>query len=292
MARIREFGNDISGSIVTTGSATAYAITTGQDFTTLAGLNGQCVAFCPHATNGATVTLNCDGLGAMPLRSSPGVELQSGALIAGTPYAAVFNNSDGTFYLFGNAGIAGAASVPIGTILPYGGTTAPNSCFALCAGQAISRTAFPALFSLFGTTYGAGDGSTTFNIMDLRGRAVFGRDNMGGSAANRITVAGGNFDGTVVGGTGGAQNHTLTKAEIPTGLFTFNAGTHSHNIDVASTDSPTDITIAKYDTRSGGIFQLSTSAASSGDSITDHAGGGAHTILPPAIVLPFILRVI
>ena len=83
--------------------------------------------------------------------------------------------------------------------MPYVGSTAPNSNFALPFGQAISRATYDPLFALVGTTFGAGDGSTTFNIPDLRGRVAFGLDNMGGSAASRITVAGGNFDGTARG---------------------------------------------------------------------------------------------
>jgi hypothetical protein len=62
-------------------------------------MNGAMIAFSPHATNGATVTLNVDGLGAKPLRSSPSVELLAGTLILGTPYVATYNNSDAAWYL-------------------------------------------------------------------------------------------------------------------------------------------------------------------------------------------------
>ena len=180
-ARLREWGNDISGSIVTAGSSTAYTVASNQGFDTLAHLNGQMIAFVPHTTCGNPVTLNVDGTGAKPLRSAPGVELPSGALIQGTPYVATYNNTDGAFYLEGTPAMAYA--IPLGGLLPYVGTSAPNSSFALPYGQAISRTAYATLFSLVGTTFGGGDGSTTFNIPDLRGRAVFGLDNMGGSAA-------------------------------------------------------------------------------------------------------------
>jgi hypothetical protein len=83
-------------------------------------------------------------------------------------------------------------SVPIGTVVDFAGAAAPSQ-WLLCFGQAISRTTYSALFTLLNTAglpYGAGDGVTTFNLPDCRGRAVFGKDNMGGSAANRITVAG------------------------------------------------------------------------------------------------------
>ena len=93
-------------AIVTGGTATAYTVASNQVFGSLAtDLNGQMMAFSPHTTNGATVTLNVDGLGAKPLRSSPGVELLAGSLIQGTPYIATYNNADGAWYLqgfFGN----------------------------------------------------------------------------------------------------------------------------------------------------------------------------------------------
>src|SRR5258708_2604472 len=90
------------------------------------------------------------------------------------------------------------ASVPLGGLMPYIGSTAPNTAFVLPFGQAISRTTYATLFSLVSTTFGVGDGSTTFNIPDLRGRVIPGLDNMGGSAASRIgTVV--TDSGTIVG---------------------------------------------------------------------------------------------
>lgn len=197
MARTAEWRDDVSGTIATAGSPTAYTVGSAQGFDTLAHLHGALIAFVPHATCGATVTLNVDGLGAKPLRSSPGVELPSGLLIQGTPYAATYSNADGAFYLRGFYALPYA--IPVGGLLPYVGASAPNSSFALPFGQAISRTTYATLFALVGTTFGGGDGSTTFNLPDLRGRAVFGLDNMGGVAASRITVAGGNFNGTTLG---------------------------------------------------------------------------------------------
>lgn len=74
------------------------------------------------------------------------------------------------------APIAGAtiyADEPIGAILPFGGSTVPNG-FLLCNGAAVSRTTYAALFAVIGTAFGAGDGSTTFNIPDLRGEFLRG----------------------------------------------------------------------------------------------------------------------
>lgn len=82
----------------------------------------------------------------------------------------------------------GTSSIlPAGVCFPYFGTTAPTG-YLLCFGQAVSRTTFSLLFTAISTTYGAGDGSTTFNLPDARGRALFGKDDMGGTASNRLTA--------------------------------------------------------------------------------------------------------
>ena len=65
------------------------------------------------------------------------------------------------------------ADNPIGSILPYGGAVAPSGWF-ICQGQAISRTTYAELFAVIGTTFGSGNGSTTFNLPDLRNKAVMG----------------------------------------------------------------------------------------------------------------------
>ena len=72
-------------------------------------------------------------------------------------------------------------------MLEFTGTTAPNGSFILPFDQAISRTIYAAYFAMVGTTYGAGDGSTTFHVIDKRGRFSAGKDDMGGNSANRLT---------------------------------------------------------------------------------------------------------
>jgi microcystin-dependent protein len=299
MARTAEWRDDISGTITTAGTSTAYTVGTNQGFDNFADMNGAMLAFVPHTTNGATVTLNVDGLGAKPLRYGPSLELQSGVLIQGTPYVASYNNSDGAFYLQG--GFVNPYGIPLGGLMPYIANSTPNSAFAMPFGRAISRTTYATLFSLIGGSYGIGDGSTTFNIPDLRGRAVFGLDNMGGSAAGRITVAGGNFDGTGLGAAGGGQNQTLTASQLPahthgySGTTGTESATHTH-ADGSGITAPAGAG-AVVSAGSGG----STSTASesnththsfSGTTDNGTGGGASHPIMPPAMTLPYILRVI
>lgn len=212
MARTAEYRDDIAGALTTAGTSTAYTLATNQVFDNLADMNNAMIAFVPHTGNGATVTLNVDGTGAKPLRPAPSVELQSGALIQGTPYVAFYNNSDGAFYLHG-ASNYNSYSIPLGAGMPYFGSSAPNSSFAFSAGQAISRTTYATLFSLFGTTYGSGDGSTTFNIPDIRGRVIAGNDNMGGFGnQNRLSNW---ISSTTTGATGGIQESSLGTNNLP-----------------------------------------------------------------------------
>jgi microcystin-dependent protein len=292
MARTAEWRDDVSGTITTAGTSTAYTLATNQVFDNLADMNGGMVAFVPHTTNGATVTLNVDGLGAKPLRLGPGLELQSGVLIQGTPYVASYNNSDGAWYLQG--GFANPYGIPLGGMMPYIGASAPNSAFTFPSGQAISRTTYATLFALVVTTYGAGDGSTTFNLPDLRGRMIAHLDGNGFGTIGRITVAGGNFDGTVLGGTGGAQNHTLTTGEMPVHNHGITDPGHNHT---GTVNGGTVITgIGGNPASGGGQAQaaptVTINSNTTGITINNAGSGSAHTVLNPMMTLPYILRVI
>lgn len=138
------------------------------------------------------------------------------------------------------AASAGAPSFPSGTVLDFAGPEgAVPSGFLICDGRAVSRTTYSTLFNVIGTTHGVGDGASTFNLPDARGRVVAGKDNMGGTAANRLTTAGGGVNGATLGSAGGAESVTLTGAQsgLPAhghtassthALSTNVAGSHSH----------------------------------------------------------------
>lgn len=286
MARLAEYRDDTSGLLATGGTSTAYTLTTNQGLAATP-TDGQLIAFTPHTTNGPAATLAADGGGAFALQSAAGTALAAAALVQGTPYAAKFSAGSSAWVMFGL--YANPFNLPVGGLLPYIGATAPNANFALCAGQAISRTTYSVLFTLVSTTFGTGDGSTTFNIPDLRGRGLFGLDNMGGSAANRITVAGGNFDGTVLGNTGGAQNHTLSTAEMPSHNHTDSGHTHQFTYNTENLAPGNSLDVKSILTSSGGTTVTTQSGTAN---IGNTGGGGAHTILNPAMVVPFILRII
>jgi microcystin-dependent protein len=121
------------------------------------------------------------------------------------------------------------AFAPVGMVSPFAGTTAPTG-WLLCYGQAVSRTTYSALWTLIGTTYGSGDGVNTFNLPDTRGRVIAGLDNMGGSAASRLTSTVLTASNTM-GATGGAQTHALSNGENSSHSHTMS---HTHTVTIGS----------------------------------------------------------
>jgi microcystin-dependent protein len=207
MSSVAKWRDDIAGTVLVTGGVgTAYTLATNQVFA--ANNNGNTIQFTPNLTNTGAVTLAVDGLTALPLRFLTGTDLPSGVLISGSLYQATLRSSE---WLLHSSPLAQPFLIPIGGIIDYGGSTAPNSNFVLPQGQAINRTTYATLFSLFGTTYGTGDGSTTFNVPDLVGRVVAMLD--AGSSRLSSTYLG--SSPATLGNAGGSQNHTLTTAELP-----------------------------------------------------------------------------
>jgi microcystin-dependent protein len=99
--------------------------------------------------------------------------------------------------------------MPTGSYLWHAGSTAPTG-YLSCAGGAISRTDYADLFAVIGTTYGVGDGSTTFNLPNQARRALVGA---GGTSTGTL--------GNAVGSTGGAETHTLTTAQLASHTHTY-----------------------------------------------------------------------
>ena len=211
------------------------------------------------------------------------------ASAGGVQIAAI--NASGVNAVAGKLMEAGAALIPPGTILPYGGSSAPTG-YLLCDGSAVSRDAYAALFTAYGTTYGTGDGSTTFNLPDCTGRVIAGRE----STATRLTTAGSGIDGDTLGATGGAETHTLTTAQMPTHNHTINITDpgHSHTVEYQQNGIPSgsfvNNRVSAINTgfpSSGNTVSATTGITATSDSV---GGGEAHNNVQPTIVLNYIIK--
>jgi microcystin-dependent protein len=273
--------NDSNG-ILTTGTSTAYVLDTARNTALSDGIR---ITFRPHVANGAAATLNKDGTGARAIHIVPGTALPEGTLVANVTYTASYSASQSAWVLAGSLDQI-SNPVPTGAMFNFAGATAPSG-YLLCHGQAVSRTTESRLFNVIGTTYGAGDGSTTFNVPDCRGRVSAGKDNMGGSAAGRLTTAKGGVDGGTLGAVGGVEEFTLLATHIPAHDHGA-AGTHTHTVPLGSTDGVNQGTGgAKTANIPGGT---TTTTESGSHTHTSFGGGNPHPNVQPSIVLNVIIR--
>lgn len=186
--------------------------------------------------------------------------------------------------ILGASGGGSDIAVPIGTITPYAGASAPNVNWLVANGAAVSRTTYAQLFAVCGTTFGSGDGSTTFNVPNL---------------VNKMPVGSGGLYAR--GATGGEATHALTSAEVAAHTHSFSAsltgataassGAHTHSLGAGSTtaDGAHSHTVGNQGARSDILAGGGTGVAASGSgstSLSDYHShqlqgstdsGGAHT---------------
>jgi microcystin-dependent protein len=161
---------------------------------------------------------------------------------------------------------------PSGIITPYAGTTAPLG-YLLCDGSAINRTTYAALFAIISTTYGSGDGSTTFNLPDLRQRFPLGKAASG--------------TGSTLGGTGGVIDHLHTAD--PASTATSSDGSHNHT---GATGTPSS-TVAATNLTGTAASTTHTHSISTDGAHThnvDISSFNTGTANPPFISLNFIIK--
>lgn len=158
--------------------------------------------------------------------------------------------------------------LPTGLVSPFAGSSAPVG-WLLCDGAAVDREAYAVLFGVIGTTYGPGDGSTSFNLPDLRGRVAAGRDDMGGTAANRLTAgSAAALNGSALGAAGGNQQHQLTVAEL---------ASHNHSVVRSNTASS-----------SSGAYEISDGGLTVNTGFT--GGDQPHNNVQPTLILNYIIK--
>lgn len=169
-------------------------------------------------------------------------------------------------------------TTPVGVIEAFAGVNAPAG-WLFCDGSAISRTQYPELFSALSTTYGSGDGSTTFNIPDLRGRMPFGK----GTHADVATL--GNNEGASLANRRPKHQHTTYDPS------------HSHNTqrgNVAASAQGTDTSTVYKPQAATGTGYFDTQAASTGFKVNPEGAASSTSPLdaPPYLVVNYIIKAV
>ena len=291
--------SSVTSITVAAGTGSRFPAAGGADYfyATLINTSNQLeiVKVTARSTDTLTVVRAQDGTTARAYSSGDRIELRvTAALLADirdsiTPADGTVTTAkivDANVTLAKLAAAVQALLVPTGAVSPYAGTAEPTG-WLFARGQAVSRTTYAALFAAIGTTYGAGDGSTTFTLPDLRGRVVAGQDDMGGTSANRLTGLSGGVDGDVLGAAGGAETHTLTEAQMPA---------HRHFAIVDATNTGITLSasnsIARSRTSGGDSnYQLDGSVSEPTIGRTSSTGSGAaHNNVQPTIVLNYIIK--
>ena len=185
-------------------------------------------------------------------------------------------NYEATRYNFDGANLTSIQGVNTGIVVPWGSASIPSG-FLECNGTAVSRTTYSALFAVVGTTYGIGDGTTTFNVPDLQDRTIVNKSNTKSLAqtggANTVTPT-----GNISGSTGST---TLTTAQMPS---------HSHTFGVAAGSGGS----AALQSCSYAPGSAASSSAGSGQShnhnLSANYVGDANSVLQPYLVLIYIIK--
>lgn len=185
-----------------------------------------------------------------------------------------------------------ASMAPVGSIVMFGGLAAPAGWF-LCAGQAVSRSLYPELFALFGTTYGVGDGSTTFNLPDLRSRFPVGKGTAGFSDA--LGEAGGSKDAVVVSHNHSQNAHNHSQNAHDHSIFPTRSTADQGGGDANLYSQTNNPGISGYGPNNAYAQSIGgTAATNNAATASNNAAGvsGADANLPPYITLNFIVRAV
>lgn len=170
--------------------------------------------------------------------------------------------------------------VPTGVYVPFAGSAAPTG-WLLCGPTAVNRITYAALFAVIGTTYGVGDGLTTFNLPDPTRRTLVG-------AGGTSTATLGNTPGSV----GGEESHVLTTAELASHAHGVSDPGHAHHLSkqVYSIAAGTPSGVFAIGPISGTDNGGGTDGAGTGIGIQSTGGDTAHNNVQPSLVTNYIIK--
>lgn len=188
------------------------------------------------------------------------------------------SNYEATKYDFDGANLTGIEGIPTATIVPWSSASVPSG-FLECNGAAVSRSTYSALFAIVGTTYGAGDGATTFNVPDLQDNVAIGK-----SGTKALASTGGANTVTSTGNVGGSTaNATLSTSQL---------ASHSHSGGSNSRGSGS----GNIGNAPGGVAVDPASTGSTGSG-TGHShnmsatfSGDATSVVQPYLTIIYIIK--
>ena len=175
---------------------------------------------------------------------------------------------------------AGFELIPPGAMMPYAGSSAPDG-WLLCDGSTYSRTTYANLFAAISTTFGAGDGSTTFHIPNTKGRTLVGagQGSGGGTSASSGAISGGStLTNRALGSWYGTESVTLVADNMPAHVHGLNSHTHSasHAHTVGTNTGNSGGTSTSTTTASAGIGSPSPSGTESVSINHNHSVDHTH----------------
>jgi microcystin-dependent protein len=189
-------------------------------------------------------------------------------------------NYEATRYDFDGANLTGIEGIPTGTITPWSQATPPTG-FLECDGTAVSRSTYAALFAIISDTYGAGDGSTTFNLPNLTDRVACGKSN----TKNFASTGGANTVANTGNVAGSTANATLSTAQLASHNHTITPGTFNGSPNTGYPD-------IRNDSTGGTNNQLGSAGSGQGHShnMSANFAGDANSVLQPFLTLIYIIK--
>ena len=265
MSSAAKWVSDNSGTLVTSGSSTAFTIATNQVEAALT--DGYTVSAMLHTSPDANATLSVDGLAAKPIYTNTNAILVN-QVLGNTIQRLTYSATYGAWFVQ-----SFSAGVPVGAVTPFAGANSPGG-WLLCDGTGYSQSSYGSLYTAIGTTYGS-TGSGMFSVPDLRGRVPAGKE----ASPNLLAFMASN----VLGTTGGLESETLTQSNMPVTGPTFTGATTvpvwNGNINTDASGGGTNF----HAVFAGDLTQTLITGTVAGGS------GSAFATVQPTIILNYII---